>query len=91
MAEKIIPLTPKQYALKTKAFIEIYRKETQGFLNILTNSSVETFRRFSSQEVEAIVGFLRKEKNLSQKELKDLAWLGKIFPDLRAKLEVRLF
>lgn len=91
LAEKIIKLTPKQYEKKTKAFIEIYRKETEGFLNILPNMGVEFFRKFSHQEVEALVGYLRKEKKLSVNDLESLAWLGPIFPDLRTKLETRLF
>ncbi len=90
-AEFAIQLTPAQYKKKTFAFSEIYRKETSRFLNILPNMAVESFRRFTSGEVEAVAGFFRHERSLSPKELKEHSWAAKMLPDLRAKLETRLF
>jgi GlcNAc-PI de-N-acetylase len=86
-----VKLTPAQYAKKTRAFIDFYRKETARFLNILPNSGIEAFRRFESREVEAIVGFFRKERALEEKALKDYRWLAPVLPDLRKQFETRLF
>lgn len=90
-AEFAIQLTPAQYKKKTFAFSEIYRKETSRFLNILPNMAVESFRRFTSGEVEAVAGYFRHERNLSPKELKEHSWAAKMLPELREKLETRLF
>lgn len=89
--DKIIKLSPKQYEKKTNAFIQIYRKETLGFLNILPNNGFECFKKYSTEEVESLVGFLRREGELEKKKLKNLKWLTEDFPQLRAKLETRLF
>lgn len=91
LAEKIIKLTPKQYEKKTKAFIEIYKQETISFLNILPNMGVESFVRYTPQEVDALVSYLRKEKELNSNQLKHLRWLSSYFPEIRQKLETRLF
>lgn len=84
-------LTQAQYAKKTRAYAEIYRKETARFLNILPNAGVESFRRFDSQEVEALVSFARREAALEGKALKDHRWMESLLPELRKQLETRLF
>lgn len=89
--EKIVKLTPAQYKKKTKAYSEIYGQETTRFVNILPNMAVETFRQFTTAEVEAIVGFFRRERNLDAKALKEEAWLADLLPGLRDRLETRLF
>ncbi|MCO5144037.1 MAG: PIG-L family deacetylase [Oligoflexia bacterium] len=88
---EVIQLTPKQFAKKTYAFAEIYRKETSQFLNILPNSAVETFKRFTNEEVEALVCFIRREVSLNEKSLVEHKWTKEILPSLRDKLEKRLF
>lgn len=90
-ADKVIKLSAAEYKKKTKAFSEIYRKETESFLNILPDASVEAFTRFSSKEVEALVGFIRREKELDPKAIKHQHWITPMLPELRDKLEVRLF
>jgi hypothetical protein len=89
--DKVVKLSEAQFKKKTKAFADIYRKETDSFLNILPNMAVETFRAFGSKEVEALVGFIRRERPLDVKALKNEAWLAEILPGLRDKLETRLF
>ena len=91
VAEKIIKLTPSQFKKKTKAYAQIYPKEAMRFVNILPNSGSEAFRQFSLQEVEALVGFFRREKELEAKKLKAYRWLAPFLPDLREKLAKRLF
>lgn len=88
---EVIQLTAKQFAKKTYAFAEIYRKETSQFLNILPNSAVETFKRFTNKEVEALVGYIRREISLDEKSLIEHQWTKNILPSLRDKLERRLF
>lgn len=90
-AEKVVRLTSAQFKKKTHAFGEIYRKETGNFLNILPNMGVETFRTFTTAEVEALVGFIRRERPLDEKALREHKWLADILPGLRDKLEIRLF
>lgn len=90
-AEKIVKLSPAQFKKKTKAFAEIYGKETTRFVNILPSMAVETFRSFSDREVEAIVGYFRRERPLDAKALKEQAWLVDLLPDMRDRLETRLF
>jgi LmbE family N-acetylglucosaminyl deacetylase len=89
--EKVVRLSPAEYRKKTRAFAEIYRKETSRFLNILPSTAVEGFVRFSHKEVEAIVGFTRRERELSAKDLKLLQWAAPVLPEMRDRLEVRLF
>lgn len=89
--EKIVKLSPAQFKKKTQAYSKIYGQETTRFVNILPNMAVETFRQFSTQEVEAIVSFFRREKALDLKALKEEAWLADLLPGLRDRLETRLF
>lgn len=86
-----IRLTPAQYKKKSFAYAEIYGKETSRFLNVLPNMAVESFRRFTAAEVEAVVGFFRRERNLNARQMKEYAWAAKMLPELREKLETRLF
>jgi len=90
-ADFAIQLTPAQYKKKTFAFSQIYQKETSRFLNILPNMAVESFRRFQSEEVEAVAGYFRRERTLSAKAMKEHSWAIKMLPELREKLETRLF
>ena len=90
-ADFAVQLTPAQFRKKTFAFAEIYGKETARFVNILPNMPVEGYRRFRLGEVEALAGFLRRERSLSPKKLHDTGWAAKMLPELRDKLETRLF
>ncbi len=91
LPEKIVKLTPGEFKKKLRAFAEVYAKETGRFLNILPASSVETFTRFSLREVEALVSFLRREKDLDASAVKHLRWTTPQLLGLRDKLETRLF
>jgi LmbE family N-acetylglucosaminyl deacetylase len=90
-AEKVVQLSPAQFKKKTAVFANVYRKETSRFLNILPNMSVEGFRTFSNQEVEALVGYIRHERSLNPKLLKEHSWAAPILPGLREKWATRLF
>jgi LmbE family N-acetylglucosaminyl deacetylase len=90
-ADFSVELSKAQFQKKTRAFSGIYAKETSRFLNILPNMPVEGFRRFRSTEVEALVGYLRRERALEPKALDDLRWTSGMLPALRDKLETRLF
>lgn len=90
-ADFSIQLTPAQFKKKTFAFAEIYGKETSRFLNILPNMPVEGFRRFKLSEVEALAGYLRREKPLNAQTIPDYSWAAKMLPQLRDKLDERLF
>jgi LmbE family N-acetylglucosaminyl deacetylase len=89
--EKVVKLTPAQFKKKTQAYSKIYGQETTRFVNLLPNMAVETFRQFSGKEVEAIVGFFRREKELDKSALKEQSWLADLLPGLRDRLETRLF
>lgn len=89
--EKVIKLTPAQYKKKVQAYAHIYGKETTRFANILPNMAVETFRQYTAAEVEAVVGFFRRERSLEPKAMKELGWMAELLPDLRDRLETRLF
>jgi LmbE family N-acetylglucosaminyl deacetylase len=90
-ADLVVKLSPAQFKKKTRAFAEIYAKETARFVNVLPNMPVEGFRRFGRDEVEALVGFLRGERALEPRRMKDTAWAAGMLPGLREKLETRLF
>ncbi len=90
-ADFSIQLTPAQFKKKSFAFAEIYGKETSRFLNILPNMPVEGFRRFKLSEVEAVAGYLRREKPLNAQTMADYSWTAKMLPELRDKLDTRLF
>jgi hypothetical protein len=53
--------------------------------------AIETFRRFTPGEVEALVGFFRRERPLEPKALRELGWMAELLPELRDRLETRLF
>lgn len=90
-ADFSVQLTPAQFRKKTRAFGEIYEKETARFVNVLPNMPVEGYRRFTLKEVEALAGFLRRERGLDAKQLRDTGWAAKMLPSLRDKIETRLF
>jgi LmbE family N-acetylglucosaminyl deacetylase len=89
--DKVITLKPAEFKKKTKTFAQIYRKETERFINVLPNSAVETFARFSLKEVENLVGYFRGEAELDKKALKKFAWAHHMLPSLKEKLATRLF
>lgn len=91
VADFVIQLTPAQFKKKTFAFAEIYSKEVSRFLNILPSMPVEGFRRFRLAEVEAMAGFMKRERAFSRKEIPDFSWAEKMLPELRDKIEKRLF
>lgn len=91
MPDKVVKLSPATFKKKTKAYSEIYYKETSRFMNILPDTAVETFTHFSLAEVEALVGFFRREKELDVKAIRHFSWLAPLLPAFREKLEVRLF
>ncbi len=89
--DRVVKMSPSEYKKKTRAFAEIYAKETHSFLNVLPNNAVETYTRFRGYEVEALVGFLRGERELDPKSLDRHAWMATLLPKLKEKLSVRLF
>lgn len=91
MPDKVIKLSPAEFKKKSKAYSEIYYKETSRFMNILPDTSVEAFARFSLNEVESLVGYFRHENELDLKAIRHFSWLAPLLPALREKLEVRLF
>ena len=58
MAEKVIKLTEKTFKTKTEIFWDIYRKEVEKFLNLLSATVTESFVRVSHQEVAEIYDWL---------------------------------
>ncbi len=90
-ADKVVQLTASEYKKKTKAYEEIYFKETSRFLNMVPNSAVEAFAQFSLPEVKTIVRFLRREEDLKTSSMKKFSWLGDQLPNLRDRWAVKLF
>lgn len=90
-AEMVVKLSPSEFKRKTRAFLDVYQKETAGFLNILPNMNVEAFARFRNREVEALVSFLRREKELDVDALRQHEWMLPVIQGLREKFEMRLF
>lgn len=90
-ADFSVQLTPAQFKKKSIAFADIYRKETERFLNILPNMPVESYRRFRADEVEALTGYLRRERPLDTHTMRDYSWAEEMLPELRDKIDTRLF
>jgi LmbE family N-acetylglucosaminyl deacetylase len=90
-ADKVIKLSQTEYKKKTKAYEEIYFKETSRFLNMVPNTAVETFSHFTLAEVKTIVRFLRKEEELKPGTMKKFSWLEDQLPSLRDRWAVKLF
>jgi len=90
-ADFVVKLSSAQFKKKSHAFAKIYGKETTRFINMLPNMPAEPFRRFRLEEVEALVGYLRREKPLNAKAMPDYAWAAELLPELRDKIEKRLF
>lgn len=88
--ERVVKISPSEFKKKTKAYAQIYRKESEQFLSNLPNSAVETFARFRRSEVEAFVGFLRKEIELNPKALDRYHWMAEMLPDLRDRITQRV-
>jgi len=91
LADKVIKLTPVEFKKKTRAYAEIYPKETGRFVNILPDTAVESFTRFTGHEVETLAGFFRREQELNLKAIRHYSWIAPLLPALRDKLEIRLF
>lgn len=91
LADKVIKLTPAEFKKKTRAYAEIYPKETERFLNILPDTAVEAFTRFTANEVETLAGFFRREQELNLKSIRHYSWIAPLLPALREKLATRLF
>jgi LmbE family N-acetylglucosaminyl deacetylase len=85
-----LQLTAKEAKVKTKVFGEVYRKETDRFLNILPLSLVESYVRFENHEVESIVPFMRGEGKIDSKKIVRHLWLAKKLPELRNRWATRL-
>lgn len=62
-SEKTVILTQTEYAVKTSILTEIYRDETNRFLNLIPATSSEGFTSISCEEVEEIYGFLTKSQD----------------------------
>jgi LmbE family N-acetylglucosaminyl deacetylase len=91
LPDKVIKLSSAEFRKKTEAYAVVYRKETSRFLNILPDTAVECFTRFSLKEVESLVGYIRRENELDPKVLRHYSWIAPLLPALRDKLETRLF
>ena len=89
LPEKVIKLTASQYAKKGRILSQIYGKETMRFLNIIPHQGIETFRKVTLKEVEAMVGYFRKERELTK--LDAYTWMQTQVADFRENLEKRLF
>lgn len=91
-AEIVVKMSPSEFKKKTKAFFDIYRKETASFLNVLPNGNVESFCRFRNREVESLVSFLRGEsETVDEKSLRRHRWMMPVMDGLREKFKMRLF
>jgi LmbE family N-acetylglucosaminyl deacetylase len=82
-ADFVVKLTVAQFRKKTRAFAEIYNKETSRFINILPNMPVEGYRRFSSKEVESLAGYLRCGQPLDESTMGEHSWAANLLRDER--------
>lgn len=87
--EKLIKLTPAQFK-KRGEILQLYSKETSRFLGLLPNDGVEGYLRYTTREVEALVGYMRGEA-VNAKEWKRHAWLTPHLEAMRERLARRLF
>jgi LmbE family N-acetylglucosaminyl deacetylase len=90
-ADFSVKLTPAQFRKKAHAYSKIYAKETSRFLNILPCMPTEGFRRFSAEEVEALTGYLRGERDLDPKSFPGHEWAAEMLPGLKSRIAERLF
>jgi len=84
-------LSVEEYKVKTKIYADIYRIETQDFLNILPNAAVESFAQFSLSEVEHLYSFFCKDEDLDPAKLDRYNWTAPLLHQIRRKLKTRLF
>lgn len=91
MPDFFVSLSAEEYKVKSKIYADIYRLETQDFLNILPNSAGESFARFSSSEVEYLHAFFSEDIELDESKLDRYRWAAPLLLKLRAKLKTRLF
>lgn len=71
----VIRLRPKEYAIKRKILGEIYRSETQRFLNFVPATWAEGFCQLSPREVEAVYAYFTQKRLPTRSELKKLRWM----------------
>lgn len=88
--DRVVKMSPSEYKKKTRAFAQIYAKETESFVAMLPNNALEGFTRFRVSEVEALVGYLRKERALDAKALDKYHWMAEMLPRVRDKFGVRV-
>lgn len=72
--EEVVPLTAKDYALKTKVLSKIYHDEIRRFSNFLPATSSEGFARVTKKEVLALYRFFTKGAIPNLKDLKVYRW-----------------
>jgi LmbE family N-acetylglucosaminyl deacetylase len=88
--DRVVKMSPSEYKKKTRAFAQVYAKETENFIAMLPNNAVEGFSRFRAREVEAVVGYLRGERELDKDSLERYAWMAEMLPRVKDKFSVRV-
>ncbi|RZA08957.1 MAG: PIG-L family deacetylase [Proteobacteria bacterium] len=88
--DRVVKMSPSEYKKKTRAFAQIYKKETENFIGFLPNNAIEGFTRFRASEVEAIVGYLREERELDPEALERHQWMAEMLPRVKGKFGVRV-
>ena len=74
--DRIITLTPDEYAHKAQILTRTYGSETQRFLSLLPATFCEGYQQLSLEEVEALYGFFARGEPLKKTRLKRYAWLN---------------
>ncbi len=73
--DRIVKLTPKQYAMKTKVLNETYGEEMRKFANLLPVTAIEEFVRLKMTEVEEIYSAILENRSPQARKLKTYrAW-----------------
>jgi len=86
-----VPLTPRNYQIKTSILQKIYAGETSRFLNFLPATSFEGYVRLSQSEVNEIYHFQVSSQKMNRKKLKAYQWLYDFIENKNLDLKSRPF
>lgn len=73
-ADKIMPLSAQDYAIKTKIYSQIYKGETMRFSQVIPNRNVDEFAQLSWSEVHEIYESIIEKRLPKKSKLKKYKW-----------------
>lgn len=89
--EKLVPLSAKDFSVKTKILKDVYFGETKRFIHTVPATPAEFYARFDLKEVRAIHQYFSSSEPLKDSRLKKYRWFKPYFETYREVIQSRPF